>query len=29
MSLRRRYEILLPLQFNEGQNVPVAVKKTL
>jgi hypothetical protein len=23
MSLRRRYEILLPLQFNDGQDVPV------
>jgi hypothetical protein len=22
MSLRRRYEILIPLQFNESQNVP-------
>ena len=25
MSLRRRYEILLPLQFNDGQDVPVSL----
>jgi hypothetical protein len=25
MSVRRRYEILLPLQFNDGDAVPVAL----
>jgi hypothetical protein len=25
MSVRRRYEILLPLQFNDGGSVPEAV----
>ena len=25
MSLRRRYEILLPLQFNDGREVPAAL----
>jgi len=25
MSLRRRYEILLPLQFNDGRDIPVSL----